>query len=163
MSDPNSRENFSAQVIKIKKIDKRAQIPLYKTSGSAGFDLSIILDRNSEILPVGATKLFSTGLAFIIPEGYEVQIRSRSGMALKGIVVTNQPATVDSDYHKEIKIMLTNLGQNPFTLNTMDRVAQGVMAKVTQASFVEVESVGVSDRGGFGSTGINDFLEAQGC
>ncbi len=143
-------------MIKIKKLHQKAIIPEYKTSGSAGFDLRIILDQSHYDLMPGEIKMFSTGLVFVIPEGHEVQIRSRSGMAMKGIVVVNSPGTVDSDYRAEIKILLINHSKDKFTIVSGDRVAQGILAKVEQAQFEIVKEIDQTERGegGFGSTGI---------
>lgn len=135
--------------------------PEYKTVGSAGFDLCIYPEEGSYSLKPGETKLFSTGMSFAIPAGYEVQIRSRSGLAMKGIVVTNSPGTVDADYRSEIRILLTNHGQEVFVLQGGDRVAQGVLAKVEQARFVSVLQFQPTERGagGFGSTGFRNGKE----
>lgn len=132
-------------------------LPEYKTPGSAGFDIRVYPDNDVYVIAPGETHLFSTGLAFSIPQGFEVQIRSRSGMAMKGIVVTNSPGTIDSDYVNEIKVMLTNIGSESFAINSGDRVAQGILSKVEQASFEVVTSLLETDRkGGFGSTGFRD-------
>ena len=97
-----------------------------------------------------------TGLFFEIPEGYEVQVRPRSGLAAKnGVTVLNTPGTIDSDYRGEIKVILINLGTEDFTINNGDRIAQMIIAPVIQASFIKVESLSETERGsgGFGSTG----------
>jgi dUTP pyrophosphatase len=106
----------------------------------------------------GSWKLVSTGLFPEIPEGYEIQVRSRSGLAAKnGIFVLNSPGTVDSDYRGEIKIILANMGCEPFTISTGDRIAQLVVSPVTKATVVSVDTISSTKRGegGFGSTGKN--------
>ena len=134
-----------------------AIIPQYKTAGAAGADLCAFLDAPLTI-PAGKFAMVPTGLFFEIPEGYEVQVRPRSGLAAKnGVTVLNTPGTIDSDYRGEIKVILINLGENDFTINSGDRIAQMVVAPVTQASFTTVESLSETERGtgGFGSTGIS--------
>ena len=136
---------------------KGAVIPEYKTSGAAGADLCALLDSPLTI-PAGRSAMVPTGLFFEIPEGYEVQVRPRSGLAAKnGVTVLNTPGTIDSDYRGEIKVILINLGKADFTINSGDRIAQMVVAPVTQASFTLADSLSETDRGsgGFGSTGIS--------
>lgn len=140
--------------VKVKKIHPDAVIPQYKTSGSAGFDLYAIEDV--EIQP-GETKQIRTGLIFEIPEGYEIQIRPRSGMSLKTpLRISNAPGTIDSDYRGEVMIIAENTSIVPFSVEKGTRIAQGVLQKVPQAEFIEVEKVSETERGegGFGSTGI---------
>lgn len=137
---------------------KGAVIPEYKTSGAAGADLCALLDAPLTI-PAGSYAMVPTGLFFEIPEGYEVQVRPRSGLAAKyGVTVLNTPGTIDSDYRGEIKIILINLGGSDFTINSGDRIAQMVIAPVTQASFSLTQSLSETERGtgGFGSTGLAD-------
>ena len=139
--------------IRIKKLDPRGVIPAYQTAQAAGFDLHAIEDTT---LQKGERKLIGTGLAFGIEDGYEVQIRPRSGLALKhGISVLNSPGTVDSDYRGEIKVLLVNLGDEPFEIKAGERIAQAVIKEVIQASFEVVEELDETVRGtgGFGSTG----------
>ena len=133
-----------------------AVIPEYKTSGAAGADICALLDAPLTI-PAGKFAMVPTGLFFEIPEGYEVQIRPRSGLAAKnGVTVLNTPGTIDSDYRGEIKVILINLGAADFTINSGDRIAQMVVAPVTQAAFSITDSLSETERGagGFGSTGI---------
>ncbi len=140
-------------VLKIKKLNSKAVIPSYQTEEAAGFDLHSI--ENTVINP-GERKLIGTGLAFEIERGYEVQIRPRSGLAFKhGITVLNSPGTIDSDYRGEIKVLLINLGSEPFEIKCGERIAQAVVAPVIQAEIVEVENLSDTERGsgGFGSTG----------
>jgi len=140
-------------VLKIKKLDNKAIIPNYQTKGAAGFDLHSIEDV---VLNPGERKLIKTGLAFEIEDGYEVQIRPRSGLAYKyGITVLNSPGTIDSDYRGEIKVLLINHSDEAFNIKKGDRIAQAVLAKVIQADIIEVKELSVTTRGdkGFGSTG----------
>ena len=109
------------------------------------------------VIPHLGTAMIGTGLFFEIPEGYEVQIRPRSGLAAKnGVTVLNTPGTIDSDYRGEIKVILINLGEKDFVINSGDRIAQMVIAPVTQASFEITDSLSDTERGagGFGSTGV---------
>lgn len=128
-------------------------LPAYATSGAAGMD--VVSAEDITILP-GARHAVATGLAVAIPEGFEIQVRPRSGLALKhGITVPNTPGTIDSDYRGELKVILINLGSEPFTIVRGDRVAQLVLAPVVQAAWDEVEMLDATERGagGFGSTG----------
>ena len=137
---------------------KGAIIPEYKTSGAAGADLCALLDAPLTI-SAGSYAMVPTGLFFEIPEGYEVQVRPRSGLAAKnGVTVLNTPGTIDSDYRGEIKIILINLGKADFTINSGDRIAQMVVAPVTQATFSLCDSLSETERGagGFGSTGVTN-------
>lgn len=146
-------------MINIKVVKKEnAILPLYKTSGSAGADLCAYLENNEEsvIIPLGERKIIPTGLFFEIPEGYEVQIRPRSGLAAKnGVTVLNTPGTIDSDYRGEIKVILHNSSNENMVIKNGDRIAQMVVAPVSQASFTEVKELSNTERGegGFGSTG----------
>ena len=140
-------------VLKIKKLDNEAIIPNYQTKGASGFDLHSIEDV---LLNPGERKLIKTGLAFEIEDGYEVQIRPRSGLAYKyGITVLNSPGTIDSDYRGEIKVLLINHSNEAFNIKKGDRIAQAVLAKVIEANIIEVKELNVTSRGdkGFGSTG----------
>ena len=136
---------------------KGAIIPEYKTAGAAGADLCALLNEPLTI-PAGKFAMVPTGLFFEIPEGYEVQVRPRSGLAAKnGVTVLNTPGTIDSDYRGEIKVILINLGDADFTINSGDRIAQMIIAPVTQAKFTITESLSETERGtgGFGSTGVS--------
>ena len=129
--------------------------PEYATKGSAGMDLRAWLPEPVILKPM-ERKLIPTGLFFEIPEGYEVQIRSRSGMAIHhGITCLNSPGTVDSDYRGEIKIILVNLSAEPHTINSGERIAQMVVSKVEKAILKTVNEVRSTARGtgGFGHTG----------
>lgn len=130
-------------------------IPEYATEGAAGMDLRAWLAEPLVLEPM-ERKMIPTGLFFEIPEGYEVQVRPRSGMAIKhGITCLNSPGTVDSDYRGEIKIILINLSTEPHTINSGDRIAQMVVAKVEKAIFQTVDQLQSTTRGqgGFGHTG----------
>ena len=128
-------------------------LPRYATEGAAGMD---VVSAEEITLAPGARHAVATGLSVAIPQGYEIQVRPRSGLALKhGITVPNTPGTIDSDYRGELKIIMINHGAEPFPIARGDRVAQLVLAPVTQAAWVEVEELDATERGegGFGSTG----------
>ena len=130
--------------------------PAYATSQSAGLDLRANLTESITLKPLGRT-LVKTGLFIELPEGYEAQVRPRSGLAYKkGITVLNSPGTIDADYRGEIGVILVNLSSEEFIIENGERVAQMVIAKHEQAKWVEVESLEDSERGagGFGSTGV---------
>lgn len=141
--------------IKIQKLKHSAVLPNYQTIGSAGADLHACLPGIGESLNPGEVKLFSTGLAVEIPEGYELQIRSRSSLAQQGIVVMNAPGTVDSDYRGEILVLLANIGKDGRRFAHGERIAQLVLNAVEQVQWTPVESLSETKRGkrGFGSTG----------
>lgn len=128
-------------------------LPAYATSGAAGMD--VVSAEDVDLAP-GARHAVATGLAVAIPEGFEIQVRPRSGLALKhGVTVPNTPGTIDSDYRGELKVIMINLGSETFSVRRGDRVAQLVLAPVTRASWLEVETLDETARGqgGFGSTG----------
>jgi dUTP pyrophosphatase len=128
-------------------------LPAYASAGAAGMD---VVAAEDSILPPGGRSAVATGFAIAIPPGYEVQVRPRSGLALKhGITCLNTPGTIDSDYRGEVKVILANLGSDPFPIRRGDRIAQLVAAQVQPASFAEVTSLDETARGdgGFGSTG----------
>ena len=135
------------------------KLPAYETAGSAGMDLRAALEEGKElILSPGERVLVPTGLIFELPEGYEAQIRPRSGLALKnGVTCLNTPGTIDSDYRGEIKVLLINLGQEPFTITRGMRIAQTVISPAPQIAVVETTTTSDTIRGtkGFGSTGHN--------
>ncbi len=132
-------------------------LPVYQTAGSAGMDLAAALAEDAPLsLAPGARALVPTGLAFAIPDGFEMQLRPRSGLAHKhGITVLNTPGTIDSDYRGEVQVMLINHGDAPFVIARGERIAQAVIASVVQAAMVEVQTLDNTARGsgGFGSTG----------
>ena len=127
--------------------------PAYATDGAAGLD---VVAAEDVTLAPGQRHAVATGFAIAIPEGYEVQVRPRSGLALKhGVTCLNTPGTIDHDYRGEVKVILTNLGTEPFEIRRGERIAQLVPAAVTKARFSEVAELSETDRGagGFGSTG----------
>lgn len=142
--------------VRVKRLNHGAGLPMpdYATSGAAGMDICAAETLN---LRVGRRHAVATGFAFAIPEGFEIQVRPRSGLALKhGITCLNTPGTIDSDYRGEVKVILANLGEDDFMINKGDRIAQIVLAPVTMAAMVEVEDIDSTVRGtgGFGSTGV---------
>lgn len=132
-------------------------LPAYETSGSAGMDVrAAVPDTDPMVLMPGARAMVPTGLSVAIPEGYEIQVRPRSGLAAKhGITCLNTPGTIDSDYRGEIKVILVNLGDTPFTIARGERIAQLVLAPVIRFGWKQVDSLNETSRGagGFGSTG----------
>jgi dUTP pyrophosphatase len=133
-------------------------LPHYATSGAAGMD---VLSAEDVTIAPGARHAVATGLALAIPQGFEIQVRPRSGLALKhGITVPNTPGTIDSDYRGELKVIMINHGAEDFAISRGDRVAQLVLAPVTQARWIEVEELDSTERGegGFGSTGGHEKL-----
>ncbi len=126
------------------------------TKGSSGMDLFASLDEEVTLQP-GERKMIPTGISLAIPEGFEGQIRPRSGLAIqRGVTILNAPGTIDSDYRGEIKVLLINLGNEPYTVKNRDRIAQLVISPVSRANLVEAEELPSSERqeGGFGHTGI---------
>lgn len=131
-------------------------LPSYETFGSAGMDLPAAIEETIVLNPLERTAV-PTGLQIAIPHGFEGQVRPRSGLAFRhGLTVTNAPGTIDSDYRGELKVLLVNLGQEPFTIERGMRIAQLVIAPVVQAVVGEVDDLDSTERGtgGFGSTGI---------
>jgi dUTP pyrophosphatase len=132
-------------------------LPAYATAHSAGVDLVAAVGSDVVLLPMGRA-LIPTGLAMALPEGFEAQIRPRSGLALKnGITCLNSPGTIDADYRGEIKVMLINLGEEPFVITRGMRIAQMVVASYVRVTFTPVDSLETTERGagGFGSTGLH--------
>ncbi len=130
-------------------------LPAYETEHAAGMDLRAAVAEPLTLAP-GARALVPTGLRIALPEGYEAQIRPRSGLAIKyGISLLNSPGTIDADYRGEIRIIMANLGQEPFTIDRGDRIAQMIVAPVTHAEWQLVDSLDDTERGegGFGHTG----------
>ncbi|WP_368185097.1 dUTP diphosphatase [Aestuariibius sp. HNIBRBA575] len=138
--------------------DQTLPLPNYQTSGAAGADICANFDDRMPVtLAPGARQLIPTGLRMAIPDGFEVQVRPRSGLALKhGITLPNTPGTIDSDYRGPVGVILMNAGDQPFTVAHGDRIAQLVVAPVVQAGFAEVQGLDETERGagGFGSTGV---------
>ncbi len=130
-------------------------LPSYETAASAGVDLWAAVEAPMELMP-GARALVPTGLSVALPDGYEAQVRPRSGLALEhGITVLNAPGTIDADYRGEIGVVLANLGDQPFRITRGMRIAQLVLARIERIAWREVEALAESARGaqGFGSTG----------
>lgn len=141
--------------VQIRRLRPDAIAPRYQTADAAGMDLHAALDEPLTIAP-GAVVAVPTGLAMAIPRGFEGQVRPRSGLARNhAITVANAPGTVDSDFRGQVMVLLVNLGREPYTIQHGDRVAQLVIAPVSQAELVDVDELPPSERGagGFGSTG----------
>jgi dUTP pyrophosphatase len=139
--------------VKILPHGEGLDLPAYATDGAAGMD---VVSAEDVTLAPGARHAVATGLAMAIPPGFEIQVRPRSGLALKhGISVPNAPGTIDSDYRGELKVILINHGAKPFEILRGDRVAQLVLAPVTRAAWLTVDELEATERGegGFGSTG----------
>lgn len=131
------------------------RLPEYATALSAGMDLKANIDQPRKLAP-GERAIIPTGLFIELPEGYEAQVRPRSGLAAKyGITVLNAPGTIDADYRGEVGVILINLSQNDFVINPGERIAQMVVARYERVEWEEVKELGSTDRGegGFGSTG----------
>lgn len=131
-------------------------LPVYQTEGAAGFDFLAAVEGPVEILP-GKRAMISTGLKFAVPQGCELQVRPRSGLAAKnGVTVLNTPGTIDSDYRGEVKIILINLGDEPFVVERGMRIAQGILAPYYKAEFCVIDALDETERGsgGFGHTGV---------
>lgn len=131
-------------------------LPAYETEGAAGMDVAACLDADRTIEP-GDIALIPTGFALAIPNGYEIQVRPRSGLAIKhGLTVVNAPGTIDADYRGEVRVGLINLGRRAVTIHHGDRIAQLVLAPVVQARWTVVTELDATERGagGFGHTGV---------
>ncbi|RQD75440.1 MAG: dUTP diphosphatase [Candidatus Syntrophonatronum acetioxidans] len=144
--------------VEIKVLEKAKDLPLpqYESPGSAGMDLRAALEKDLELMP-GKHCLIPTGLKISLPENYEGQVRPRSGLALKyGITVLNAPGTLDSDYRGELKVILINLGETPYTIKRGDRIAQLIIAPLVKADLMPVEVLSGTKRGegGFGHSGL---------
>ncbi len=142
---------------KIRIINRGSQqLPAYATPQSAGMDLRANIEDPITLRPL-ERRIVPTGLYIALPEGYEAQVRPRSGLALKhGITVLNSPGTIDSDYRGEIGVLLINLSDTPFVINAGERIAQMVVARHEQAELIEVEELDNTERGagGYGHTGV---------
>ena len=160
---PNGKKPLPADVaVLVKRLPhfEGLELPAYATDGAAGMD---VLAAEDVTLAPGARHAVATGLAVAIPHGFEIQVRPRSGLALKfGITVPNTPGTIDSDYRGELKVILINHGHDPFEVRCGDRIAQLVLAPVTRAAWLKVEELDETLRGegGFGSTGGLVALES---
>lgn len=139
--------------VKVKILNQDAIIPKYQTEEAAGFDLHSVEEKT---VKAGEREVIKTGLAVALPKGYELQVRPRSGLALKnGITVLNTPGTVDSDYRGELMVILFNTSKEDFAVKKGERIAQAIIKEILQADFAVVEELDSTERGvgGFGSTG----------
>ena len=154
--------------VRVKRLPHGKDLPLptYQTASSAGLDLqAAIAPQTTLVIEPGSRELVPTGLAIELPEGFEAQIRPRSGLALKkGVTLVNTPGTIDADYRGEIGVIVINHGAEPFEIVRGDRIAQMIVAPVVQARLVEVDDLSSSDRGagGVGSTGVSHSLRSSG-
>ena len=152
------------QTVQIARLDEEFNdlpLPHYASDGSAGMDVYAAIKEDIELKPQN-TALIPTGLAISLPNGYECQVRSRSGLAAKhGVFTLNAPGTVDSDYRGEIKVILSNFGNESYVIKRGDRIAQLVIAKYEKIDWYETTELDKTDRGegGFGSTGIGKLLK----
>jgi dUTP pyrophosphatase len=143
-------------IIKVKVLDNSITLPKYETVSSAGMDIRAFIPEGKIEIEPQERKLIRTGLSLEIPKGYEVQIRPRSGLALKnGITVLNSPGTIDADYRGELRVILINHSADRFSITNEMRIAQMVIAQFSRVDLFEVEDLSETDRGegGFGSTG----------
>ena len=148
--------NVAVQVRRVRAQKDPLPLPRYQTDGAAGLDLLADIDAEWTLLPM-ERKAVPTGLAIALPEGFEAQVRPRSGLALRhGVTCLNSPGTIDADYRGEVQVILANLSATPFSLKRGERIAQLVVAPVVRAALVEVEVLPTTTRGsgGFGSTGV---------
>lgn len=146
--------------VKIVRLNQKAVLPHYATAHAAGMDLAACIEEPVTIDPF-TTELIPTGLSIELPQGFEAQLRPRSGLALKHMVsLSNTPATIDADYRGEIKVILVNFGKEPFVVQHGDRIAQMVIAHYEHVQLEEVDSLSRTERGdgGFGHTGIGTDL-----
>ena len=145
-----------SEVVKI-TLQEGAAVPSFESRGAAGADVRAFLPDGPVVIRSGEAKLIPTGIAVEIPEGFEIQVRPRSGLALKkGITVLNTPGTIDSDYRGQVGVVLINHSKNDFTVNHGERIAQFVFAKVEAVRYEVVGSLSETERGsgGYGSTGV---------
>ncbi len=133
------------------------ELPAYQSAGAAGFDIRAAVAADKPVtLAAGERALIPSGFSIAVPDGFELQVRPRSGLAMRhGVTVLNAPGTVDSDYRGEVMVLLVNLGGEPFRIERGERIAQGILARVARAELVEAETLPDTMRGtgGFGSTG----------
>lgn len=151
-----NRSEFQKVPVQLKKLPHfKGDLPRYESSHASGFDVRAQLDKTVTLKP-GQRELIPTGLSFEIPPGYEIQVRARSGWAVKnGVGLVNGPGTIDADYRGEVKVIVINWGQEAVTINDQDRIAQFVLCPVVHAELFIAESLNSTERGqgGFGSTG----------
>jgi len=146
-----------APQVRIRRVREHAVLPEYKTAHAAGMDLAACLENGDVTIPPREIRMIPCGFAMALPDGYEAQVRPRSGLASKfGITLPNAPGTIDADYRGEVMVPLINHGAEPFTVAHADRIAQMIIAPVARAFLIEVDDLGDTDRGsgGFGSTGV---------
>lgn len=146
------------KILKLDHFDDQLPLPQYESTHAAGADIRACLSQKNLTIKPGERVLIPTGLMFEIPQGFEIQIRPRSGLSLKtNLLVVNSPGTIDSDYRGELKIILGNMGSEDHFINHGDRIAQMVFAPVTQAEFMLSTKLSETARGvgGFGSTGVS--------
>ena len=149
-------ETGNSPALRFKKQLASLALPEYASSGAAGLDLRAFVETEITIPPLGRARI-PTGLFIEVPEGYEAQVRPRSGLAYNnGVTVLNSPGTIDSDYRGEVSVILINLGAEPFTVKNGERIAQMVISPVIRAQVAEAELLSETTRGsgGFGSTGV---------
>lgn len=154
-------EHVTVRISRIGGGPNDLQLPEYATEGAAGMDVCAAVESDVTISPL-ETKLIPTGFSIELPQGYEAQIRPRSGLALKHQMgILNSPGTIDSDYRGEVKILLTNFGKQPYTVKKGDRIAQMVIHRYTRVDWEEVNRVNdtVRGAGGFGHTGISSMKD----
>lgn len=153
----NRRGALEKTIVKVSRLANfKGDLPKYETQFSSGFDVRAQLEEPLIAQP-GERLLIPTGLSFEIPRGFEIQVRARSGLAVRsGIGIVNAPGTIDADYRGEVKVILINWGEEPFTIRDQDRIAQFVVCPVMQAELIDEDMLSETDRGsgGFGSTGV---------
>lgn len=152
-------EHIKVRISRVGQGESDLPLPAYATLGSAGMDLVAAVESEVSINPA-ETILVPTGISIQLPEGYEAQVRPRSGLAVKHqIGILNSPGTIDSDYRGEVKVVLTNFGKQPFTIRRGDRIAQMIVQRYARVEWEEVQSLDVTARGGggFGHTGVSTF------
>ena len=143
-------------IVKFKKLNKNARLPFFASKGAVCFDLHACTVFEDICIKPNSVMIVKTGLACEVPEGYELQIRSRSGIACAGVSILNSPGTIDSDYRGEIGIIMYNHDSGDFIIEDGDRIAQGAIRVVPKVEIVEVDKLSETERGknGFGSTGL---------
>lgn len=154
-------EEIRVQIKRVRPSSKEFPLPVYMTEGSAGMDLCADLEGELPLAPMERA-LIPTGVAIALPQGFEAQIRPRSGLALKqGLTMVNSPGTIDSDYRGEIQLIAINLGREPVVIQRGQRIAQMVIQRIIRAQWQEVQELPLSDRqdGGFGHTDENKTVQ----
>ncbi len=151
-------EEIRVQIKRVRPSSKEVPLPIYMTEGSAGMDLCAVIESELRLAPMERA-LIPTGVAIALPQGFEAQIRPRSGLALKqGLTMVNSPGTIDSDYRGEIQLIAINLGREPVVIQRGQRIAQMIIQRIIRAQWQEVQELPLSDRqdGGFGHTDENN-------